>query len=80
MLHTKFVSIIVATFLMTLIWTLPTAYAGHCRGNHADDPLCPPPPPDVHDELATDHASLSQKLDDILSVVLVKTTISTYQN
>jgi len=46
MLRTKLVSIIVATFLMTLIWTLPAVYADHCKGNHANDPLCSPPPPE----------------------------------
>jgi len=61
MLRTKLASVAVATFLMTLIWTLPTVYAGHCKGQHANDPLCPPPPPppaDVHDDLKADHADL----------------------
>jgi len=44
MLHTKLVSITVATFLMISTLALPTAYASHCKGNHANDPLCPPPP------------------------------------
>jgi len=43
MLRTKLISITVATFLMTSILALPTVYAGHCKGNHADDPLCSPP-------------------------------------
>jgi len=59
MLHTKLASVTVAAFLMTLIWTLPTAYAVHCKGQHANDPLCPPPPADVHDELKAGHAGLA---------------------
>jgi len=81
---TKLVSITVATFLMTLIWTLPTVYAGHCKGPHADFPECPLPPPDIHDELKADHAdlglasehtSLDQKLDQILTATAAKELI-----
>jgi len=63
MAHTKLVSVTVAAFLMTLIWTLPTAYAVHCKGQHADDPSCPPPPADVHDDLKADHADLATDHD-----------------
>jgi len=59
MLRTKLVSITIVTFLMTSIWTLPTVFAGHCKGPHADFPECPPPPPDIHDELLDDHDELA---------------------
>ena len=58
----KLVSVTIATFLMTSILALPTAYAGHCKGGHANDPLCPPPP-DVHDELKAEHADLATDHD-----------------
>jgi len=65
MLRTKLVSVTIATFLMTLIWTLPIVYAGHCRGNHAGQSNCPPAPADVHDELKAEHADLSTEHDEL---------------